>query len=224
MASIASLGGGKTGLDEVEVGAPILRYNIHSHLHFAKLCQKTRMGCSNWVAAQFKVLIVFHSGCSLNSKVCSWEQLRRRLLLLHFEAKRWDGGAIGFPQPTHSQISLVPASQWAALSLVEQPKLGQSRRPAQDLCRLQEGFSPGGTRVFLQRINRICATVNWVYGKASNPKFKSFLSQPSEIYPPSPLLTTNCDLSINWHLWFCSNWTFQSQSQIQYEPICSTCW
>ena len=155
---------------------------------------------------QFKVLIEFHSGCSLNSKVCSWEQLRRRLLL-HFEAKRWDGGAIGLPQPTHSQISLVPASQWAALSLVEQPKLGQSRRPAQDLCRLQEGFSPGGTRVFLQRINRICATVNWVYGKASNPKFKSFLSQLSEIYPPSPFLTTillwcriqNCDLSFNWH-------------------------
>ena len=83
---------------------------INSHLHFAKLCQKTRMGCSNWVAVQFKVLIVFHSGCSLNSKVCSCEQLRRRggkAAFTEVEAKRWDGGAIGLqPNP------LILQSHW----------------------------------------------------------------------------------------------------------------
>ena len=62
--------------------------------------------------------------------------------------------------------------------------LGRAGGELGDLCRLREGFSPGGTSVFLQRINRICATLNWVYGKASNPKFKSSLSHNTN---PPPL-------------------------------------
>ena len=130
----------------------------HPHLHF---CQKTRVVCSDSVAAQFKVLIVFHRGWQLQpskSKVCTWGVGG----CVYSSRPRGGGSSIG-PAPNHSPISLVPASQWAALSLVEKPKLGQSRRPAQDLCRLQEGFPPGGTSVFLQRINRICATLNRVY-------------------------------------------------------------
>ena len=74
--------------------------------------------CSrNYVAAQFKVLIVFHSALSLSGKLCSWDDSRRPLF--QFEAKRW-GSAIGL-DPTHSFSNLIGSWLTSSSSPIGRP-------------------------------------------------------------------------------------------------------
>ena len=74
--------------------------------------------CSrNYVAAQFKVLIVFHSALSLSGKLCSWDDSRRPLF--QFEAKRW-GSAIGL-DPTHSFPNLIGSWLTSSSSPIGRP-------------------------------------------------------------------------------------------------------